>query len=43
MRITEKFYSVVSSALAALAAFFVSTASIGFVYSPDAPDELLKK
>ncbi len=40
---TEKFYSIISSALTALAMFFVSTASIGFVYSPDAPEELLKK
>ncbi|WP_322924777.1 cyclic lactone autoinducer peptide [Paenibacillus campi] len=39
----ERFYSAVSSVLAALATFFVSTASIGFVYSPDAPKELLKK
>ncbi len=38
-----RFYGLIATALSSLAMFFVSTASISFIYSPEAPEELLKK
>lgn len=38
----KNIYTAVASCLAFAATCFVSVASIAFIYSPDAPEELLK-
>lgn len=38
-----KAYFAIATALSTLAFFFVSVASASFIYSPEAPEELMKK
>lgn len=43
MRFVKRGYSALATVLSVMALFFVSTASVAFIYSPEVPEELLKK
>ncbi|GGJ20085.1 cyclic lactone autoinducer peptide [Paenibacillus hunanensis] len=43
MRLIQYGYLITATILSSLAVLFVSAASAFFIYSPEAPEELLKK